>query len=127
MGQRASLIDIFIVEDDEQTQAALMRLVTRMGHAPRGARTFDDAVTEMKRAAPQVLITDWDLGGLRSGIDIAELALERRADCKVVFFSGNDLALLRLKTTHLAGCLYIKKPLSLVEFRSTVGAVLDSL
>jgi DNA-binding NtrC family response regulator len=125
-GSSDMMVDILIVEDDEQTHAALMSLVRRMGYAPRGARTITDALSEVQRIAPQVLITDWDLGEQKSGIDIATLALKRRVNCKVVFCSGNDLALLRLQTRHLDVCKYIKKPLSLNEFREAVSAVIES-
>jgi DNA-binding NtrC family response regulator len=120
-------VDILIVEDDEQTHAALMSLVRRLGYAPRGARTVDDALDAVERSAPHVLITDWDLGGRRSGIDIAALALARRCDCRVVFCSGNNLAALRLQTSHLDVCTYIRKPISLLEIRKAVLSALDSL
>lgn len=107
------LVDILIVEDDERTQAAMMKLVSRMGYMPRGACTIADALDQVNRRAPQVLITDWDLGGGKTGVDVATLALEQRSSCKVVFCSGNNLTTLRQRTQHLNIRQYIRKPISM--------------
>ena len=118
------VVNILIVEDDEQTLATLMNLVRRMGLAPRGAQTIDEAMVEMRRSAPQVLITDWDLGEQRTGIDIAAFALELHEDCKVVFCSGSNQAMLRRRARHLNICTYVTKPISLIGLRRTLTAVL---
>ncbi|WP_157735953.1 response regulator [Granulosicoccus antarcticus] len=117
-------MDILIVEDDEQTHGALMRLVTRMGHKPRGARCARDARDALLYQAPQVLITDWDLGEDQSGVDIADLALELRGSCKVVFWSGNDMPQLKRDSRHLDVTAYISKPSSLANLRSELSQVL---
>ncbi|NND91209.1 MAG: response regulator [Granulosicoccus sp.] len=124
MSQSAAQIDILIVEDDEQTHTALMSLVRRMGYEPRGACSIDEALEAVTHSAPEVLITDWDLGEHRSGIDVATRAKALRNDCKVVFCSGNNLGLLRQQTRHLEICRYIKKPISLTRLRDEVAAVL---
>lgn len=119
------LVDILIVEDDERTHAAMMKLVGRMGYAPRGACTLSDAFKEVNRKAPQVLITDWDLGECKSGVDVATLALQQRANCKVIFCSGNNLSTLRRCTRHLNICRYIRKPISLTVLRKEFESVLS--
>lgn len=119
------LVDILIVEDDERTQAAMMKLVRRMGYFPRGACTIAAAMDEVNRQAPQVLITDWDLGECKSGVDVAVRALEQRANCKVIFCSGNNLSSLRRCTRHLNVCKYIRKPISMTMLRSEFERVLD--
>ena len=119
------LVDILIVEDDERTHAAMMKLVSRMGYDPRGACTIAQAMDEVNRKAPQVLITDWDLGECRSGVDVAALALEQRANCKVVFCSGNNLSTLRRCTRHLNICRYIRKPISMSLLRQEFQMILD--
>lgn len=119
------LVDILIVEDDERTHAAMMKLLSRMGYVPRGACNFTDAMDEVNRQAPQVLITDWDLGECRSGVDVAVLALAQRANCKVVFCSGNNLSSLRRSTQHLNICKYIRKPISMTSLRSEFETILN--
>lgn len=121
------LVDILVVEDDERTNAAMLKLLSRMGHAPRSACTFSDAMVEVNRCAPQVLITDWDLGEFKSGIDIATTALALRANCKVVFCSGNSRSALMQRTQHLNVCRYIKKPVSMHQMRDEFKTVLDEL
>ena len=119
------LVDILIVEDDERTHAAMMKLVSRMGYVPRGACNIADAMYEVNRMAPQVLITDWDLGECKSGVDVAALALEQRANCKVVFCSGNNLSTLRRCTQHLNICKYIRKPISMTLLRREFELILN--
>ncbi len=119
------LVDILIVEDDERTHAAMMKLVSRMGYEPRGACNLSDAMNEVHRKAPQVLITDWDLGECKSGVDVATLALEQRANCKVVFCSGNNISTLRKRTQHLNICKYIRKPISLTLLRREFELILS--
>lgn len=118
------VVNMLIVEDDEHTLAALMKLARRMGLVPRGARTIDEAMKEIRRSAPQVLITDWDLGEHRNGIDVAAFALEMHESCKVVFCSGNNQTQLRRQTRHLNICTYIQKPISLIALRSALTPVL---
>ncbi|MGQ7844433.1 response regulator [Granulosicoccus sp. 3-233] len=119
-------MNILIVEDDEQTHAALMNLVRRMGFNPRGARTGGEAIDEVLRSAPQVLITDWDLGERLSGVEVAALAQDRRDSCRVVFCSGNNMALLRQRTSHLHHCSFIRKPSSLAQLRQEFRVILDT-
>lgn len=118
-------MNILIVEDDEQTHSALMSLVRRMGHSPRGARSGVEAVDEVLKSAPQVLITDWDLGERLSGVEVAALAQNRRENCQVVFCSGNNMAALRQQTKHLHNCRFIRKPTSLAQLRQEFAAILD--
>lgn len=120
-------MNILIVEDDEHTHAALMSLVRRMGYQPRGARTGGEAVDEVLRSAPQVLITDWDLGEQLSGVEVAALAQHRRDSCQVVFCSGNNMAALRRQTRHLHNCSFIRKPTSLAQLRVEFAAILDGI
>ncbi len=119
------LVDILIVEDDVRTHAAMMKLVSRMGYVPRGACNITDAMFEVNRMAPQVLITDWDLGECKSGVDVAALALAQRANCKVVFCSGNNLSTLRRCTQHLNICKYIRKPISMTLLRREFELILN--
>ena len=119
------LVDILIVEDDKRTHAAMMKLVSRMGYDPRGACTLSEAMNEVNRKAPEVLITDWDLGECRSGVDVAAFALKQRANCKVVFCSGNNLSTLRRCTQHLNICRYIRKPISLTLLRREFELILN--
>lgn len=119
-------MNILIVEDDEHTHSALMSLVRRMGYSPRGARTSGEAVNEVLRSAPQVLITDWDLGEQLSGVEIASLAQEKRDNCQVVFCSGNNISALRRQTQHLHNCSFIRKPTSLAQLREEFSAILST-
>ena len=120
------VVDILIVEDDERTHAAMMKLVSRMGYTPRGACTIADAMDEVYRKAPEVLITDWDLGDSQSGVDVATLALKQRTNCKVVFCSGNSIPTLRRRTQHLHICKYIRKPISMTMLRREFEMVLKN-
>ncbi len=119
------VMNILIVEDDEQTHSALMNLIRRMGHNPRGARSGGEAVDEVLKSAPQVLITDWDLGERLTGVEVAALAQNRRENCQVVFCSGNNMAALRQQTKHLHNCSFIRKPTSLAQLRQEFAAILD--
>lgn len=119
-------MNILIVEDDEQTHVALMTLVRRMGFEPRGARSASEAMEKVCRCAPEVLITDWDLGSRYSGVDIAALAQDRREHCQVVFCSGNNMMALRRQTQHLNHCNYIRKPTSMARLRREFASILES-
>ncbi len=119
-------MNILIVEDDEQTHAAMMNLVRRMGFDPRGARTGVEAVDEVLRCAPHVLITDWDLGERLSGVEVAALAQHLRENCQVVFCSGNNMASLRRQASHLHNCSFIRKPSTLAQLREEFKTILHS-
>lgn len=119
-------MDILVVEDNKQTHDALISLFKRMGHTPRGALCSRDALRELDKCIPQIILTDWDLDESLSGIDIATYALDKCEECVVMFYTGNSVQLLKQQTSHLNVHRYFKKPISLRELRRECEAVFKS-
>lgn len=125
--KRAEPLDILIVEDDRQTHDALVALFKRLGYTTRGVTSCGAALREIEQQVPRFLLTDWDLGEEISGIDIAAYAQSKSSSCTIVFFTGNSVRLLKQQTAHLNVSRYLKKPVSLTEFRSQWQSLEHSL
>lgn len=107
--------DVLVVEDNDQIRQAFCAVVTRLGHMARSATCFTTAVLEMNAAAPDMILTDWDLGddSEGSGIDVARYSLATNPDTSVVMITGNDIEQLKHNTCNLSISCYIKKPVDL--------------
>src|SRR5689334_11148782 len=65
---------ILVVEDDDGTREALIELFRDAGYAPMGARSGDEALAQMRAAAPDVLLLDLRLPRMDGWQVLAHLA-----------------------------------------------------
>src|SRR6185503_14607461 len=66
-----SRINILIVEDNDSSRRLLVELLRSSGFSNLSvARDAEDAIDQMQRHAPDLLILDWGLPGM-SGIELA--------------------------------------------------------
>lgn len=113
--------DVLVVEDDQKTRDALMKFLIREGYATRGARTAQIAVSEIRQQSPDILISDWDLGGDTTGVHVVAFAIRCNPRIQAVMVSGNNLARLRYETRELPIHGYISKPYTLSDLRAVLG------
>jgi len=105
---------VLVLEDDTFTREALSAYLDDCGYQVRSAATATDALAIADHFEPAVLLSDWDLGGERTGVDVAR-QLQSRHDLKVVFISGKPLHRLREAAADLDVLRYLRKPISLAR------------
>ncbi len=111
-GKEQAETRILIVEDDPASREVLADWLAGHGHAVRAAGTASEALDAARDFHPDVLLSDWDLGGERNGVDVAR-TLQSEHDLNVIFISGNPLHLLRQASRDLRVIRYLRKPVSL--------------
>lgn len=64
-------IDVLVVEDDGDTRELFVELLRRAGCAVRALATSEDALREVRVAAPEIVLTDLALAEGGSGLSLA--------------------------------------------------------
>lgn len=116
-------MSLLIVEDDEVLRAVLARIASRYFDDVADVHDGDSALVEIDSKPPQVLLTDWDLGGGLSGIDVATYVKTFSPDCTLVLITGNSLSQLQALTKHLDVYAYLAKPFNLESIRSVLQEI----
>ncbi len=105
-------IKILVVEDDPTTREAMTTYLEVRGFDVRSADSAAAALDIAEDFEPHILLSDWDLGGKRTGVDVAR-ELQADLDTRVIFISGNPLHQLREASRDVDVLRYLRKPISL--------------
>jgi len=116
-------MNVLIVEDDGIVRSALARIASRYFDEVADVDDADSALVRINEKPPQVLLTDWDLGGELSGIDVANYVQGYCPECKVVLITGNSLTQLKALSEHLDVYAYLAKPFNLDSIRSVLQEI----
>ncbi len=82
-------MQLIFVEDDAVIRDIAVEYLQEHGYKVVEAATAEDAMRRLVRApAPQLVVTDIDLGTGRSGLEFADWLHERWPELKVIFASG---------------------------------------
>ncbi len=79
---------ILIAEDDPVSRRVLQVVLERMGHECDVAENGDAAWARIKRAAPDVLITDWMMPGTDGPALCRKLRAAHGEDCYVIMLTA---------------------------------------
>jgi CheY-like chemotaxis protein len=89
------------------------------------ATNADDAIQTGRTFAPDVLLTDWLLGGTYDGIYVAETLRALNPDLALVIFSGLTIDALRTAASHLSRCVFLQKPFGLHQLETSLQRALQ--
>ncbi len=113
---------VLIVEDERAHGDAIAEGLKRAGHACLVVESGDEAVTSMRRRPPDVVVTDYKLGGDLDGLDVLQRSRELAPDAEVVVITAHgDERLARRALKEEGAYDYLTKPLDLDDIRSTVN------
>ncbi len=113
-------MSLLIVEDDDEVRRVLARVAQSYFNNVIEAEDAFSALVHVSNETPQAVITDWDLGGNLSGIDIANYVAGSNPKCKLVFITGKSMTQLKARTHHLPVHSYLAKPFNLKNLRSVL-------
>jgi len=115
---------ILIVEDEVEHGEAIAEGLRREGHACHLVHDGLDALNSIKKRPPDVVITDYKLGGNINGMDILCETKKISPDTEVILitaFGSEQLARDALsRDSHAQAYDYLIKPLDLVNIREKV-------
>jgi len=81
-------VKLLVVDDDTDVLQALIDTLEDAGFVVVRATTAEDALTMAADGAPDVLVTDINLGAGMSGIDLGAEARRRWPNLPVIYISG---------------------------------------
>lgn len=120
--RQQSVARVLVVEDNATARAALREFLNFSGYEVACAATPGEATRVAASFQPDVLVSDWDLGETRDGVDVAR---ELQADTKiqVIFVTGNSLEQLRNHAEDLEVYRFLRKPVSLPRLAQLIAEI----
>jgi DNA-binding response OmpR family regulator len=110
---------LLIVDDDRATRSGLSELLARAGYECAAAGTYDEALSTLKNAPPDLLIADIRLGA-HNGL---QLVLHRPVNVPAIVITGFPDSVLESEAER-SGAKYICKP---VEPRQLLALIHEML
>ena len=98
------------VEDDEQLAANVAALLRAQGHVPLKATDGTAALALLGRAAPDVLIMDFNLPGEMDGADVVQEICRSLGHVVPTIFLSGELANAAMPWLPGAPLLFVAKP-----------------
>jgi len=110
---------VLVVEDEPAAREASCLYLRHLGYRVIAAANADDAISKGDEHRPDIVVSDWRLGGSKDGVDVAR-ALQDRTGAQVVFVTAHPLEELRAATKDLDIVGYLRKPVSLQELADVI-------
>ena len=114
---------VFIVDDDELVLRSVERFLGMMGYAPRAFTDPTQALVEIERDPPKVLVTDLDMPGM-TGLQLTEAARLHWPDLRVILMTGAGDEKIVQSGLRLGLTDYLIKPLELKDLGRAVQKAL---
>jgi two-component system cell cycle sensor histidine kinase/response regulator CckA len=112
---------VLIVEDDPAIRDMTAKLLKRAGYDVLTVANGSEAIARAKDAGPiDVLVTDVVMPAM-SGIELAELMMDRYPLIGVVLLSGYIAETLHLERATARGATFVAKPVSSTQLLESVG------
>ncbi|MCK5114252.1 MAG: sigma-54-dependent Fis family transcriptional regulator [Phycisphaerae bacterium] len=113
--------EILIVEDEIAHAEALAEGLSRVGHRCTTVHDGADAITKLRQAAFDIIITDLMLGPGPNGLAVLDAAREIAPAAKVILITAHSTVDTCRTALRNGAFDYIEKPLDLDELRAQVG------
>lgn len=116
---------ILVVEDDGGLRRNMRVILETEGHTVRTAESAEDALVELRKALPDLLLLDVLLPGM-DGFGLCRLLRENPAwrELAVIFLTSKALDSYKVLGLELGGDDYVVKPFNAPELLARIKAVL---
>jgi PAS domain S-box-containing protein len=116
---------VLLVEDETAIRILAAGILRRQGYEVLDAATAEEALAALDRGeAVDLLLTDVVMPGM-NGLELAEAALARRPEIKVVYMSGFSQSLLQAHGGGQRRAPFLPKPFTPAALVQTVRSVLE--
>jgi CheY-like chemotaxis protein len=118
---------ILVVDDEPNTRAFICDGLSALGIASDvlGVSTADEAIAEISRRVPDLVITDVRMPGL-NGLDLARYLRQSYPDTKVIVVTGYSTRDIERTALTLSVTAVLKKPFGLETLGETVHRALSN-
>jgi DNA-binding response OmpR family regulator len=116
--------NVLIAEDETNLADTLAEILRGAGHQVRVATTAARALELARESQPDVVISDWALGGPPDGVDLIQQLRVTRPRLAAILMTAHPSAPLRAWAGDDPSSGMLEKPFSLAEFRAAVARVL---
>jgi CheY-like chemotaxis protein len=113
---------VLVVDDDLEMRKLLTGALSTWGYEAHSVATGEEAVDELARRCPDVLISDLIMPGM-SGEQLARKCAAQCPTTRLVFVSGYAGA--DLRDLGVSQVVYVPKPVPMATFRVTVQRLLQ--
>lgn len=110
---------VYLVDDDPQVLRTVERLIVASGYRARSFQDPEEALREIGRVQPRILIVDFDMPGM-TGIELAERALKSSPELRVIMATGAGDEETAQATLRLGFSDYLRKPIDHRELSAAV-------
>ncbi|MBM4184201.1 MAG: response regulator [Gemmatimonadetes bacterium] len=100
---------VFVVDNDRTSGTLNAGILKGVGYKVRQFATPQDALAELVKSPPTILVTDFAMGGM-SGLDLAQAAQEHDPDIAVILLTGSGDEATAQAALRMGVSYYIKKP-----------------
>ncbi len=122
VNRQQSAARVLVVEDNATARSALKEFLDFSGYEVACAGTAAEATEIAADFHPDILVSDWDLGDTRDGVDVAR-QLQSENDVQVIFVTGNSLNQLRRSANDIEVFRFLRKPVSLSRLAQLIGEI----
>src|SRR5689334_23946610 len=102
---------ILVVDDDADTRELIVDSLVRRGYTATSVATGNDALEAVRHTDLDVVVTDYQLGGM-TGIDLCRRLSELRPDLPVIVLTGHGNMELAVASIRAGAYDFITKPIS---------------
>ena len=100
---------VFVVDNDRTSGALNAGLLESVGYRVHQFATPQEALAELKKAPPTILVTDFAMGGM-SGLELAQAVQEHDPDIRIILLTGSGDETTAQAALRMGISDYIKKP-----------------
>lgn len=118
---------ILLVEDDDAVRGATELYLRAMGHKPISAASRAEAESAMARAErpPDLIISDYHLGGGETGVDAIVAAREQAGRTLPALLLSGDTSVAQRRLAELPACRVLNKPVDVEVLSSAIAGALE--
>ena len=114
---------ILVVEDEELTRRNLSRFLSGRGFSVVAVETGEEALQEVKSAAPDLIVLDITLPG-KDGLTVCREIREQGLTTPILFLTAKDQEIDKLTGFGVGADDYLTKPASLLELEARIRVAL---
>jgi putative nucleotidyltransferase with HDIG domain len=100
---------VFVVDNDRTSGTLNGGILKGVGYKVRQFGTPQEALSELRKSSPTILVTDFAMGGM-SGLELAQAAQEHDPDIAVILLTGSGDEATAQAALRMGVADYIKKP-----------------
>jgi putative two-component system response regulator len=100
---------VFVVDNDRTSGTLNAGILKGVGYKVRQFATPQEALSELQKSPPTILVTDFAMGGM-SGLELAQEAQEHDPDIAVILLTGSGDEATAQAALRMGVSDYIKKP-----------------